>query len=111
MENNKEDKEIQDIIDDITSTAKDLVDEYVSGDLRDPDLVSQVMFAPNQKQEQFDSNSFDEVYQLAADMGGAGYIFTGDNDANVMHNSGLVNLNTVHECLNKKVKKVFYLII
>ena len=47
----------------------------------------------------------DEVYQLAADMGGAGYIFTGENDANVMHNSALINLNVVHECTKKNVKK------
>lgn len=50
----------------------------------------------------------DEVYQLAADMGGAGYIFTGENDANVMHNSALINLNVAKECVVKKVKKVFY---
>jgi nucleoside-diphosphate-sugar epimerase len=41
-------------------------------------------------------------------MGGAGYIFTGENDANVMHNSALINLNVVHECVKKQVKKVFY---
>ena len=50
----------------------------------------------------------DELYQFAADMGGAGYIHTGDNDANVMRNSGLINLNTVEECRRKRVKKVFY---
>jgi len=50
----------------------------------------------------------DEVYQLAADMGGALYIFTGENDANVMYNSATINLNVVHECFRKKVKKVFY---
>jgi nucleoside-diphosphate-sugar epimerase len=49
-----------------------------------------------------------EVYQLAADMGGAGYIFTGENDANVMHNSALINLNVAYECVKKKVKFVFY---
>jgi nucleoside-diphosphate-sugar epimerase len=52
--------------------------------------------------------AFDEVYQLAADMGGAGYIFTGDNDANVIHNSATINLNVVNECAKNKVKKVFY---
>lgn len=51
---------------------------------------------------------FDEVYQLAADMGGAGYIFTGENDANVMHNSALINLLCVEYCVKTKVKKVFY---
>jgi nucleoside-diphosphate-sugar epimerase len=48
------------------------------------------------------------VYQLAADMGGAGYIFTGDNDANVMHNSATINLNVVNECVKNKIKKIFY---
>lgn len=52
--------------------------------------------------------TFDEVYQLAADMGGAGYIFTGENDANVMHNSAMINLNVVDFCVKTKVKKVFY---
>jgi len=51
---------------------------------------------------------FDEVYQLAADMGGAGYIFSGDNDANVMHNSAMINLNVAYECSRQEVKKVFY---
>jgi nucleoside-diphosphate-sugar epimerase len=51
---------------------------------------------------------FDEVYQLAADMGGAGYIFTGENDANVMHNSATINLNVAHEAVKQKVKRVFY---
>ena len=51
---------------------------------------------------------FDEVYQLAADMGGAGYIFTGDNDANVMHNSAMINLNVAYEASNFAAKRVFY---
>lgn len=52
---------------------------------------------------------FDEVYQLAADMGGAGYIFTGENDANVMHNSATINLNVVDVAVKfKKRPKVFY---
>jgi nucleoside-diphosphate-sugar epimerase len=82
--------------------------EYVCGDLRDPMLVSKIMFSPIQKSEDDKQGSFDEVYQLAADMGGAGYIFTGDNDANVMHNSALINLNVAHEAVKKSVKKVFY---
>ena len=86
----------------------DICDEYISGDLRDPKIVSQVMFAPNQHSEDDKINSFDEVYQLAADMGGAGYIFTGDNDANVMHNSALINLNVVYEAAKKSAKRVFY---
>ncbi len=71
--------------------------EFILGDLTNPTIVSAVI-----------DESFDEVYQLAADMGGAGYIFTGENDANVMHNSALINLNVVHECVKKKIKKVFY---
>ena len=74
-----------------------MCDEYISGDLRDPKVVQSV----------FD-REFDEVYQLAADMGGAGYIFTGENDANVMHNSALVNLNVVHYATQAKVKRIFY---
>ena len=66
------------------------------------------MLSPNQKDENDKDNSFDEVYQMAADMGGAGYIFTGDNDANVMHNSSLVNLNVVHYATQFGVKRVFY---
>lgn len=78
----------------------DFCNEFVQGDLRKPDLVEQVFRAPH--------GSFDEVYQLAADMGGAGYIFTGENDANVMHNSALINLNVVHEAVKQKAKRVFY---
>jgi nucleoside-diphosphate-sugar epimerase len=83
-------------------------DDFVIGDLRDPQVVSRVMFAPNQRSLSDKENSFDEVYQLAADMGGAGYIFTGNNDANVMHNSALVNLNVAHEATKQSVKRVFY---
>ena len=72
-------------------------DEFILGDLTNPTVVQSVI-----------PENADEVYQLAADMGGALYIFTGQNDANVMHNSALVNLNVVHECTKKKVKKVFY---
>jgi nucleoside-diphosphate-sugar epimerase len=82
--------------------------DFVIGDLRDPNLVSKVMFGPDQDSENDKIKSFDEVYQLAADMGGAGYIFTGDNDANVMHNSALINLNVAHESVKKSVKRVFY---
>lgn len=83
-------------------------DEMIIGDLRDSKLVSNIMLSPNQKAESDSENSFDEVYQLAADMGGAGYIFTGDNDANVMHNSSLINLNVVYEATKKSVKRIFY---
>lgn len=84
-------------------------DEFVIGDLRNPLLVSKIMTGP--KQNIISPNyidSFDEVYQLAADMGGAGYIFTGENDANVMHNSAQINLNIAHEATLKKIKRIFY---
>jgi len=71
--------------------------EFILADLRDPKAVEIVI-----------GEGYDEVYQLAADMGGAGYIFTGLNDANVMHNSALINLNVAKECVQKKVKRVFY---
>lgn len=81
-------------------------DEFIQGDLRDPRFVSVVMTAPDQIK--MGSGGFDEVYQLAADMGGAGYIFTGDHDADVMHNSATINLNVVDQCKEKGVNKVFY---
>jgi len=74
-----------------------LVDEFVTGDLRDQRVVEQVIDRP-----------FDEVYQLAADMGGAGYIFTGEHDADVMHNSATINLNVLHYGQKAGVKKTFY---
>ena len=76
-------------------------DDFVITDLRDPLKTSVVMYAP-------DSKPFDEVYQLAADMGGAGYINTGDHDADVVHNSMLINLNVLNEAHKKNVKKIFY---
>ena len=51
---------------------------------------------------------FDEVYQLAADMGGAGYIFTGDHDAAVMHNSATINLNVLDACYKRRAERIFY---
>ena len=87
---------------------KTVADDFIIGDLRDPQVVSRVMFAPNQTSLDDKINSFDEVYQLAADMGGAGYIFTGNNDANLMHNSALINLNVAHEATKQSVKRVFY---
>ncbi|RTY83741.1 NAD-dependent epimerase/dehydratase family protein [Flavobacterium sp. ZB4P23] len=76
---------------------QEICNEFILADLRDPKAVELVI-----------GEGYDVVYQLAADMGGAGYIFTGDNDANVMHNSALINLNVVHECVKKNIKKVFY---
>ncbi len=62
-------------------------DDFVQGDLRDPALCRSIVESPGT------GRVFDEVYQLAADMGGAGYIFTGENDADIMHNSATINLN------------------
>jgi nucleoside-diphosphate-sugar epimerase len=72
-------------------------DEFIIGDLRDQSVCKNVADQP-----------FDEVYQLAADMGGAGYIFTGNHDADVMHNSATINLNLVYLCNKVGVKKIFY---
>lgn len=81
---------------------EEICNEYLPGDLRDPEFVKYVF------NEGIEFNWFDEVYQLAADMGGAGYIFTGENDANVMHNSALINLNVAHEAAKSGVKSIFY---
>jgi nucleoside-diphosphate-sugar epimerase len=70
--------------------------EFVVGDLRDPDVVKDV------------TSGIDEVYQLAADMGGAGYIFTGEHDAVVMHNSATINLNMLEFGTRAGVKRFFY---
>jgi nucleoside-diphosphate-sugar epimerase len=56
----------------------------------------------------FSQHEFDEVYQLAADMGGAGYIFVGENDADIMHNSATINLNILESARKYEVKKIFY---
>ena len=72
-------------------------DEFIKGDLRDPRFVEKVIDQP-----------FHDIYQLAADMGGAGFIFTGDNDADVMHNSAIINLNVVEASVKAEVKKIFY---
>ena len=87
---------------------KEICDDFVVGDLTDARLVNKSFFAPKQNSILDIENSFDEVYQLAADMGGAGYIFTGQNDANVMHNSSLINLNVVDASVKYGVKKIFY---
>jgi nucleoside-diphosphate-sugar epimerase len=72
-------------------------DDFVVGDLREPTFVRQIV-----------DRRFDEVYQLAADMGGAGYIFTGEHDADVMHNSATINLNVLDACHKRMISKVFY---
>jgi len=85
-----------------------LADDFVIGDLTDDAFVSLVMHGPDQKSLDDKNNSFDEVYQLAADMGGAGYIFTGENDAKLMHNSAMVNLNVAKQAMKFNVKKLFF---
>ena len=74
-----------------------LADEFVKGDLRDPQFIEEVIDKP-----------FDELYQLAADMGGAGFVFSGENDADIMHNSAMINLNVVEASVKVGVKKIFY---
>jgi nucleoside-diphosphate-sugar epimerase len=76
---------------------KTLADEFYTVDLRNQQLVEKLL-----------SPEIDEIYQLAADMGGAGYIFTGEHDADIMHNSATINLNVLDEMRKKKIKKVFY---
>lgn len=77
--------------------AETAADDFLVGDLRDPLICRDAI-----------DQKFDEVYQLAADMGGAGYIFTGEHDADVMHNSATINLNVVEQCRRRNVKRVFY---
>jgi len=75
----------------------EIADHFVIGDLRDPHVVTTLI-----------DEEMDEVYQLAADMGGAGFVFTGENDADIMHNSAMINLNVAYESAKKNVGKVFY---
>ena len=72
-------------------------DDFIVGDLREMQLCQAAVDC-----------RFDEVYQLAADMGGAGYIFTGENDADVMHNSAQINLNVLEACRRRNSKRIFY---
>ena len=72
-------------------------DDFLIADLREPQNCREIV-----------DRRFDEVYQLAADMGGAGYIFTGEHDAGIMHNSAMINLNILEACKNRNVKRVFY---
>lgn len=72
-------------------------DDFVIGDLRDQYLCKSAV-----------DMRFDEVYQLAADMGGAGFVFTGENDADIMHNSATINLNMLDTCYKRNIKRIFY---
>jgi nucleoside-diphosphate-sugar epimerase len=95
-----------------------MADDFLTYDLRDPKNVEAIMrlevyegyplHCQYHKHPYSEELAFDEVYQLAADMGGAGYIFTGENDANVMHNSAMINLNVAEWAVKYKVKRVFY---
>ena len=75
----------------------EIADKFTIGDLRDIEVVRNVV-----------TEGVDEIYQLAADMGGAGFVFTGANDADIMHNSALINLNVAKEAVVKSAGKVFY---
>lgn len=72
-------------------------DDFIVGDLRDLEVCKAAL-----------AGGFEEVYQLAADMGGAGFIFTGEHDADIMHNSAQVNLNILHACAKAGVGRIFY---
>jgi nucleoside-diphosphate-sugar epimerase len=72
-------------------------DDFMIGDLRDPLVCRQAV-----------DRKFDEIYQLAADMGGAGFVFSGENDADIMHNSASINLNLLDACLRRGNKRIFY---
>jgi GDP-D-mannose 3', 5'-epimerase len=77
--------------------ASTVADDFVIGDLRDPVVCRAVI-----------DQRYDEIYQLAADMGGAGFVFTGDNDADIMHNSALINLNVLEAAHGRNCRRIFY---
>ena len=74
-----------------------VADDFIVGDLREPATCRESV-----------DRKFDEVYQLAADMGGAGFVFTGENDADIMHNSALINLNILDACWKRNCSRIFY---
>jgi len=74
-----------------------VANDFVIGDLRDQDICRDIV-----------DRRFDEVYQFAADMGGAGFVFTGENDADIMHNSAMINLNMLETCYRRNIKRIFY---
>jgi len=76
---------------------------FYTYDLRNPKRCDELL-----AKQHWMTGPYDEVYQLAADMGGAGFVFTGDNDADIMHNSGIINLNIAKGCVTHKIPKVFY---
>jgi nucleoside-diphosphate-sugar epimerase len=76
---------------------KSEADDFMIGDLRDPYVARGAI-----------DTKFDEIYQFAADMGGAGFVFTGENDYDIMHNSAAINLNVLEACRLVKAKRIFY---
>ncbi len=74
-----------------------VADDFIKGDLRDQFICREAL-----------DQRFDEIYQFAADMGGAGFIFTGENDADIMHNSATINLNVLDACLKRDSRRIFY---
>ena len=74
-----------------------IADDFIIGDLRNQSFVDSII-----------DRRFDEVYQLAADMGGAGYIFTGENDADIMHNSAMIHLNILEASRRRTINGIFY---
>ncbi len=72
-------------------------DDFILGDLRNPDVCEEAV-----------DRQFDEIFQFAADMGGAGYIFTGENDSAIMRNSALININVLNACKHRQSKNIFY---
>lgn len=72
-------------------------DDFIMGDLREQSVCHEAI-----------DQRFDEIYQFAADMGGAGFIFTGEHDADIMHNSSIVNLNVLKACLRRDSRHIFY---
>tara|TARA_B100000683_G_scaffold141178_1_gene137390 strand:- start:1624 stop:2769 length:1146 start_codon:yes stop_codon:yes gene_type:complete len=94
--------------------------EFIHGDLRDVDFVRRVLQYKGQLGNFYNQipykmiEPFDEIYQFAADMGGAGFVFTGENDADIMHNSVTINLNVLeeqrkfNECYEVNKTKIFY---
>eukprot|EP01047_Picozoa_sp_COSAG01_P016061 COSAG01_NODE_814_length_13398_cov_4.254230_4_plen_334_part_00 len=79
-------------------------DDFIQGDLRDINICKQSIYLNPEN----NAEAVDEVYQLAADMGGAGFVFTGDNDADIMHNSALINIHMSKLAVEAKVNKFFY---
>jgi len=94
--------------------------EFIVGDLRDVNFVKRCVrftgYLGNFYKDIVDkfAEPFDEIYQFAADMGGAGFVFTGENDADIMHNSVSINLNVLeeqrklNEITEQNKTKIFY---